>query len=37
MNEVFDLMLGVYDYPRVDMYERGVEAVEAAVRIAAGE
>jgi hypothetical protein len=34
MNEVYDLMLGVYDYPHVDMYERGVEAVEAAVRIA---
>ena len=37
MNEVYDLMLGVYDYPHVDMYERGVEAIEAAVRIATGE
>jgi len=37
MNEVYDLMLGVYDYPHVDMYERGVEAIEAAVRIVAGE
>lgn len=36
MNEVFDLMLGVYDYPHVDMYERGVEAIEAAVEIAEG-
>ncbi len=37
MNEVYDLMLGVYDYPHVDMFERGVEAVEAAVRILSGE
>ncbi len=37
MNEVYDLMLGVYDYPHVDMYERGVEAIEAAVRIVSGE
>jgi len=37
MNDVYDLMLGVYDYPHVDMYERGVEAIDAAARIAAGE
>ncbi len=37
MNEVYDLMLGVYDYPHTDMYERGVEAIEAAVRIVTGE
>jgi len=37
MNEIFDLMLGIYDYPHVDMYERGVEAIEAAVRIVTGE
>jgi len=35
MNEVYDLMLGVYDYPHVDMYERGVEAIEAATQIVA--
>ena len=29
MNEVYDYMLGVYDYPHVDMYDRGVEAIEA--------
>lgn len=33
MNEVFDLMLGVYEYPHTDMYERGVEAIEAVPRI----
>ena len=37
MNEVFDLMLGVYDYPHVDMYERGVEAIEAVPRLLSGE
>ena len=28
MAEHIDLMLGVHEYPHVDMYERGVEAVE---------
>ena len=37
MNQVFDLMLGVYDYPHVDMYGRGVEAIEAVPRIVSGE
>jgi len=37
MNEVFDLMLGVYDYPHVDMYERGVEAIDSLEQMAAGE
>ena len=37
MNEVFDLMLGVYDYPHVDMYDRGVEAIKAAPRLVSGE
>lgn len=39
MNEVYDLMLGVYEYPHADadMYERGVEAVESTVRIVSGE
>ena len=37
MNQVYDLMLGVYHYPHTDMYERGVEAIESAVRIAAGD
>ncbi len=37
MNEVFDLMLGVYDYPHVDMYDRGVEAIEAVPKLLSGE
>ena len=37
MNEVYDLMLGVYDYPHVDMYERGVEAIEAVPALVAGD
>ncbi|MGH1488506.1 MAG: M81 family metallopeptidase [Acidimicrobiales bacterium] len=37
MNEVFDLMLGVYDYPHVDMFERGIEAIEAVPRLVSGE
>jgi microcystin degradation protein MlrC len=37
MHQVFDLMLGVYDYPHVDMYERGVEAIEAVPKIVSGE
>ena len=36
MNDVFDLMLGVYDYPHVDMFERGVEAIDAVPKILAG-
>jgi microcystin degradation protein MlrC len=37
MNDVFDLMLGVYDYPHVDMFERGYEAIEAVPRLVSGE
>lgn len=37
MSDVYDLMLGVYDYPHVDMYERGVEAIEAVPPIVSGE
>jgi microcystin degradation protein MlrC len=37
MNEVFDLMLGVYVYPHVDMFERGVEAIEAVPALVTGE
>jgi microcystin degradation protein MlrC len=37
MNDVFDLMLGVYDYPHVDMFERGVEAIEAVPKLISGE
>ncbi|MEZ5230385.1 MAG: M81 family metallopeptidase, partial [Acidimicrobiales bacterium] len=37
MNEVYDYLLGVYEYPHVDMYERGVEAIEAVPRLASGE
>lgn len=37
MNDVFDLMLGVYEYPHVDMYERGVEAIEAVPLLVSGE
>lgn len=33
MNEVFDLMLGVYDYPHVDMFERGEEAIAAVPKL----
>lgn len=36
MNAVYDLMLGVYDYPHVDMYDRGVEAIEAVPKIVLG-
>ena len=36
MNDQFDLMLGVYDYPHVDMYERGEEAIAAAAELVAG-
>ena len=36
MNDVFDLMLGVYDYPHVDMFERGVEAIDAVPKILSG-
>ncbi len=37
MNEVYDLMLGVYDYPHVDMFERGVEAIEAVPKLVSSE
>ncbi len=37
MNDVFDYMLGVYDYPHVDMFERGVEAIAAVPRLVSGE
>ena len=37
MAEVLDLMLGVHYYPHTDMYERGVEAIEAIPRLRSGE
>lgn len=37
MAEVIDLMLGVHFYPHTDMYERGVEAIEAIPRLLSGE
>ena len=37
MAAVLDLMLGVHEYPHIDMYERGVEAVEALPRLVSGE
>ncbi len=37
MNEVFDYMLGVYDYPHVDMFERGVEAIGAVPHLVSGD
>jgi len=37
MNEVYDYMLGDYDYPHVDMYERGVEAIQAVPALVDGE
>lgn len=36
MAEVYDLMLGVYDYPHIDMYERGVEAIHAVPELVSG-
>lgn len=36
MADPIDLMLGVHEYPHVDMYERGVEAVEALPRLVDG-
>lgn len=36
MNDVFDLMLGVYDYPHVDMFERGLEAIDAVPKLVSG-
>ncbi|MDG2113018.1 MAG: M81 family metallopeptidase [Actinomycetota bacterium] len=36
MAEHLDLMLGVHEYPHVDMYERGVEAVEALPQLVPG-
>lgn len=37
MNDVYDYMLGVYDYPHVDMFERGVEAIEAVPGLVDGD
>jgi microcystin degradation protein MlrC len=37
MAEVIDLMLGVHYYPHTDMYERGLEAMEALPRLVSGE
>lgn len=37
MNEVFDLMLGVYEYPHIDMYERGLEAIEFLPALVSGD
>ena len=37
MADAFDLMLGVYDYPHVDMYERGIEAIEAVPQLVSGQ
>lgn len=37
MADVIDLMLGVHYYPHTDMFERGVEAIEALPRLIAGE
>lgn len=37
MNDVYDYMLGVYDYPHVDMFERGIEAIEAVPKLLSGE
>lgn len=36
MGDTIDLMLGVHEYPHVDMYERGVEAVEAVPELVNG-
>ena len=37
MAEAADVVVGFDEYPHVDMYERGVEAVDIAVAVAAGE
>ncbi|MCP3854837.1 MAG: M81 family metallopeptidase [Actinomycetia bacterium] len=37
MADVLDLMLGVHEYPHVDMYERGVEVIEALPHLVDGE
>lgn len=37
MADLFDLVLGVHHYPHTDMYERGIEAVEALPRLLAGD
>ncbi len=37
MADLVDLMLGVHEYPHVDMYERGVEVVEALTHLVDGE
>lgn len=36
MAEVIDVMLGVHEYPHVDFYERGVEAIELLPRLLDG-
>ncbi len=37
MGDLYDLLLGVYEYPHVDMYERGIEAIEAVPNLVSGE
>lgn len=37
MADALDLMFGCHEYPHVDMYERGVEAVERIPELLAGE
>ena len=37
MAENIDLMLGVHHYPHTDMYERGLEVIEALPRLVSGE
>ncbi|MCP5024921.1 MAG: M81 family metallopeptidase [Actinomycetia bacterium] len=36
MGDAIDLMLGVHEYPHVDMFERGVEAVESLPDLVSG-
>ena len=37
MAGIFDLMLGCYDYPHIDMYECGIEAIDAVPRLVSGK
>ncbi len=37
MAAVYDLMLGCYNYPHTDMYECGIEAIEAVPYLVSGE
>ncbi|MAF12927.1 MlrC domain protein [Candidatus Poribacteria bacterium] len=37
MAQAADVIIGFDEYPHIDMYERGVEAVDIAVSVAAGE